>query len=255
MKISVCGKGGSGKSTVTTLLAMQALEKKLSVLVVDADDSNSGLFRMLGFDYPPVSLMELAGGRAGIKRKMGSNTLLTQEKIYIKDIPAEYIQCNDGLMHVRTGKILKALEGCACPMGALNREFLKKLHLDTREVAIVDMEAGVEHFGRGIDQAMDHILIVIEPSYESLSMAEKIIELSMGMKIDASVILNKMLSAKTALNVKEKLKGKGIFVIGTIPNDSLVFDAGMEGLVPPEGKAFEEAGMILDVLLSKKDNF
>jgi CO dehydrogenase maturation factor len=46
---------------------------------------------------------------------------------------------------VSIGKILQSLEGCACPMGVLSREFLKKLYLNENTVAVVDMEAGVEH--------------------------------------------------------------------------------------------------------------
>jgi len=41
MKISVCGKGGSGKSTIATLLANEALNRGYRVLVVDSDESNS----------------------------------------------------------------------------------------------------------------------------------------------------------------------------------------------------------------------
>jgi CO dehydrogenase nickel-insertion accessory protein CooC1 len=68
MKICVCGKGGSGKSTVVTLLAKAARERGLPALVVDSDESNSGLFRMLGFKSPPVPLMELVGGKAALKK-------------------------------------------------------------------------------------------------------------------------------------------------------------------------------------------
>ena len=63
MKISVCGKGGSGKSTLVSLLANQAEARGYKVLVVDSDESNSGLFRMLGFQRPPIPLMELVGAR------------------------------------------------------------------------------------------------------------------------------------------------------------------------------------------------
>ena len=59
MKVSVCGKGGSGKSTVVSLLSNAALTKGLTTLVIDSDESNSGLFRMLGFQDPPVPLMEM----------------------------------------------------------------------------------------------------------------------------------------------------------------------------------------------------
>jgi len=67
MKISVCGKGGSGKSTLVGLLANAAQDRGLTTLVVDSDESNSGLFRMLGFNEPPVPLMQLVGGKEGIK--------------------------------------------------------------------------------------------------------------------------------------------------------------------------------------------
>ena len=70
IKISVCGKGGSGKSTLVSLLANAAQARGLATLVVDSDESNSGLFRMLGFDQPPIPLMALVGGREGIKEKM-----------------------------------------------------------------------------------------------------------------------------------------------------------------------------------------
>ena len=72
MKISVCGKGGSGKSALTSLLANQAVSRGLGVIVVDSDESNSGLFKMLGFEKPPVPLMELVGGKKKLKKKMSA---------------------------------------------------------------------------------------------------------------------------------------------------------------------------------------
>ncbi len=155
MKLSVCGKGGSGKSTVVALLAHQGLARNLRVLVVDSDESNSGLYRMLGLENPPAPLMELVGGKANLKEGMSRSSLLNAAEFYLKDIPAAYLQGRDGLCQVSIGKILQALEGCACPMGVLSREFLKKLRMGADEVAIIDMEAGIEHFGRGIDEGID----------------------------------------------------------------------------------------------------
>lgn len=251
MKISVCGKGGSGKSTVCALLARHALKKGWHVLVVDADDSNTGLSRMLGFENPPAPLMSLVGGKARIKEKMGhGSTLLSSTHVRIKDIPAEHMVEQNGLMLVGIGKILQALEGCACPMGVLCREFLKKLELDDQEIAIVDMEAGVEHFGRGIVEAIDTVLVVVEPSYDSLKMAEKINELLSAMSKVAAVVLNKMSSSPIGLKLKTELAARGITVIGDVPNDPLVAEASWEGSVPLSGMAFEAAGTILDCLLS-----
>jgi CO dehydrogenase maturation factor len=127
MKISVCGKGGSGKSTIVTLLANEARTRGCRVLVVDSDASNSGLFRMLGFDQPPVPLMELVGGKKMVQKKVTRGfssresergmRLIMQDTIMVDDIPPEHILKIDNLSLVCIGKILQSLEGCACPMG------------------------------------------------------------------------------------------------------------------------------------------
>lgn len=71
MKISVCGKGGSGKSTVVTLLAEELGRRGWRVVVVDSDESNSGLHRLLGFDQPPRPLLELVGERRTSSARCG----------------------------------------------------------------------------------------------------------------------------------------------------------------------------------------
>ena len=91
MKISVCGKGGSGKSVLTAMLAYQAKAQGLDVLVIDSDESNSGLFRLLGFDQPPVPLMVLVGGKNELKQRMGSSALFAAEQISVADIPSPYV--------------------------------------------------------------------------------------------------------------------------------------------------------------------
>jgi len=249
MKISVCGKGGSGKSTLVGLLAGQAEERRLNVLVVDSDESNSGLFRTLGFENSPNPLMDLVGGKKRLKGKMASSNILNAGQIRIGDIPREYITKQNGLGLVSIGKIHRALEGCACPMGALTREFLKKLKLNENEIAIIDMEAGVEHFGRGIDKNVDAILLVVEPSYESIAIAAKIKELAGDMNKRLWAVLNKVNSADTAERLENELEQHHIKVIGTIPNDSMVFEAGLEGRPFAPGEAFGAAGKVLDFVV------
>lgn len=249
MKISVCGKGGSGKSTLVTLLANQAVARGLTVLVVDADESNTGLFKLLDFDQPPVPLMELAGGKKKIRDKIGRSDILNAEQIGIADIPAEFIQRRDNLILVSIGKILQALEGCACPMGVLNREFLKKLCLDANMIAIVDMEAGVEHFGRGIEEGIDNVLLMVEPSFESLEIADRIQKLAVGMQKSIAAVLSKVPSTAITKRLKDELRDRGIDVIGTLPNDPLVFEAGLAGHGLKSGPALDAAGKVLDALL------
>ncbi len=252
MKISVCGKGGSGKSTLVSLLAHQAGGHGQQVLVVDADDSNTGLFQMLGFTRPPTPLMELVGGRHKLQEKMRQSDILVQDRITLEALPSPYVCRQNGIQLVSIGKILQSLEGCACPMGALNREFLKKLVLAENQLAIVDMEAGVEHFGRGIDANIDTVLLTVAPSMESIAVAEKIRHLAAGIHKDLVAVLNNISSDKVASGLKRELKQREIEVIGVIPQDPVIFQACLEGNALDRGAAFNAAGQVLESLMSKQ---
>ena len=252
MKISVCGKGGSGKSTVVALLAKAAQQKEVSVVVIDSDESNSSLFRMLGFDHPPAPLLDMVGGKTMLKEKMKSSDVLNKTQLSIDDLPIDHLQRKDHLSLVSIGKILQSLEGCACPMGVLSREFLKKLRLPEKTIAIIDMEAGIEHFGRGIDQFIDKVLLVVEPSFESMAMASKIRDLASGIQKEVAVVLNKMPSEKIRARVESALMHDRLEVIGTFPEDPEVFDAGLEGRQLERGKALDTAAEILDRLIFRQ---
>jgi len=70
MKILICGKGGSGKSTISALLAEELASKGHKVLVVDTDESNFGLYKHLGMEQPK-DFMESLGGKAGLRQAQG----------------------------------------------------------------------------------------------------------------------------------------------------------------------------------------
>ena len=252
MKISVCGKGGSGKSTIVALLANEARAKGYRVLVVDSDESNSGLFRMLGFDYPPVPLMELVGGKKSLQQKMGQPSVLAESRIVLEDLPPQYLVQKDGLTLVSIGKILQSLEGCACPMGVLSREFLKKLTLSEDELAIVDMEAGVEHFGRGVETSIDSVLIVVEPPLESVNVGQKIHDLASGIGIsNVWAVLNKVPSGDIATRLKTELQERQIEVVGCIYFDADIFSSSIDGRMPVKGVAVQEIKEVLNRILAK----
>jgi len=251
MKISVYGKGGSGKSTIVALLANETRARGYRVLVVDSDESNSGLFRMLGFDGSPVPLMELVGGKKSLKQKMAQTNVLSETQITTAHIPEHYLLQKDGLRLVVVGKILQSLEGCACPMGVLSREFLKKLALEPDELAILDMEAGVEHFGRGVETSIDCVLIMVEPPLESLNVARKIHDLASGIGIkNVWTIMNKVPSEEIAARLKTELRKWDIDVVGCIYFDPHIFKSSLEGRIPVSGVAVREIKEIMDSILS-----
>lgn len=240
MKICICGKGGSGKSTVVALMAEAFQRIGKNVLVLDSDESNANLFWMLGFDRPPQSLMDLIGGKKHLQQKMiarfkkGENepamNIWEMEKITSRAIPSEYMMAKEGCRLVATGKIHQALEGCACPMGAVTREFLKKLELAPDEVALVDLEAGIEHFGRGVEASVDWVICVVEPSLESISLAAKIMDLTRTAgALFKGAILNKIASADQKSIVSDKLNQLGVPIIGTIEHHQDIQSASLEG--------------------------
>jgi CO dehydrogenase maturation factor len=76
-------------------------------------------------------------------------------------------------------------------MGALAREFIEKLKADGMQV-IVDTDAGIEHFGRGVEAGSDRIVVVIDPSFESVQLSEKISEMGAQINKPVCFILNRM---------------------------------------------------------------
>ena len=257
-KIAVCGKGGSGKSVLVRLLADGLRNRGRRVLVVDSDESNTGLERMLGFDSRSRPLIELLGGKqkleeeivARVKAGETEETMqLVKEEMTVAGIPAEYILQKDGIKLVIVGKILMALEGCACPMGIVSRSFLKKLRLEADEVALIDLEAGVEHFGRGVETSVDCVLVVVEPSIDSLQVAEKISEMANQIAVgDVWAVLNKITSDDIAARLTDYLNNKDISVIGSIHQEPEIFESCLEGRPIRERVAAEDVDKILDFL-------
>jgi len=257
-KIAVCGKGGSGKSVTSVLLAAGLRQRGWRVLVVDSDESNTGLYRMLGFADPPDPLIDLMGGKNEVEEEIARNikagvpehlVQLMKREVSVGDLPAKYIRENDGTRLVSVGKILMAMEGCACPMGIVSRSFLKELRLDADEVAVVDMEAGVEHFGRGVETSVDCVLVVVEPSLDSIEVAERIGEMSAQIEIgDVFAVLNKITKAELAEELAEELKKRDLTVIGSIRLDPEISLSCLRGR-PLSGRlAQEDLESALDVL-------
>jgi CO dehydrogenase maturation factor len=233
-KISVAGKGGTGKSVLITLLAKSFAENGSRVLILDSDESNPGLYRMLGFEHAPSDLIEFFGGP---RRAMGLSAESDSrgnpafsEKISLQDIPAKYLLRENHITLASVGKITGAFEGCACPMAEVLKTFLSRLSPGEREVVLVDMEAGVEHFGRGVEKHIEALLIVVEPSFESIALAGKIYLMAQasGVKYTAAV-LNKLTSAAIGQKMREEMGRRNVPILGAIPYDEQIARTCLEG--------------------------
>ncbi len=252
-KIVISGKGGVGKSTITTLMANVMKEEGYKVLVIDADESNPGLYRMFGFKKRPKPLIKLLD-RFSIGEEKSVKDWLTQEKILIQDIPSEYILGSDGLKFLMVGKITDPFQGCACSMADVIRYFVGNLALkdEDKEIVLIDTEAGIESFGRGVERSVDTVLVIVEPSFESIALAEKIGYMADGIGVNrVRAILNKVPSEKIKMRIAGELGKRKVTCIGTVYFDSQVNEAGFEGNPLADSGAKSDVRNIVRMLLNE----
>ena len=194
--------------------------------MVDSDESNYGLYRQLGLDLPE-DFTHYFGGKKGAYRVFDDKGYVFDEKWNISDIPREFLT-GDGNLHLMAiGKIAEAEEGCACGMGFTAKMLLDNIETGENDVVIVDTEAGVEHFGRGLDRFADVILMVIDPSYESIRLSEKVYDMAQSLDKPVYFILNKA-DAEQAEITKAALRDKEA-VVAVVPADQQIMMAGLRG--------------------------
>ena len=256
MKIIICGKGGSGKSTISALIAKGLQDRNFNVVLIDADESNLGLHRLMGVSAP-VNIMDNLGGKKEFKKKMNSTLsggigALFKDNMKIDEIPADCITQGSGtsgsIKLLSIGKIHTSGEGCACPMGVLSKMLLDKIILDDNDIILIDTGAGVEHFGRGIDAKCDLILSIVDPSFESFMLAEKVANMADQAEIDLFFILNKVddnvIDAMTENIDQER-------VIAKIPQSKSIFLKSLEGKAITE--SFSEIDPVFSLIEKKKN--
>ncbi len=236
-RILVCGKGGSGKSTVITLLANALSRMKYEVVVLDGDASNpGGLARLLfGLKEGVKPLINFFGGREKVECPVDDPSILTRlndeipitkKLINISELPKEYYVQKNGITLLQVGKINQPFEGCDGPMSKVTRDFI----LEGDAVTLIDVEAGVEHYGRGIEKNVDIVIVVVDPTFESILIAQKVAILCQGMGIKKQgVIINKISTNATKLYVEQELFERGLNVYGLVKYDKGLFESGLMG--------------------------
>lgn len=258
-RILVCGKGGSGKSTIVALMSDALQKREYEVLVLDGDASNpEGLIRLMfggGVNNEPKPLLEFFGGLDVVTCPVDDPSLLTrvddsipvpEKRIDIaKEVPSEYSIKKDGISLFQAGKIETYGQGCDGPIEKVVRDFM----VEGEWVSLIDMKAGIEHFGRKIPDTMDMILVVLDPTLESVSIAKKIEGFCRESEIkDLWLILNKISSKDMESMMMEKLGELKSRVLGTISYDTQLVQRELAGGSLITGKVHKDIEQIIEKL-------
>jgi CO dehydrogenase maturation factor len=234
MKLAVTGKGGVGKTTIAALIIQHLAGKGRRIIAIDADP-DANLASALGFSgierIVPIAEMEaLIEERTGAKPGQSGSFFTINPRV--EDLPEKLSMVNGNIRLMVMGSVKKGGAGCVCPESALVRALVAHVVLHRDDVVVMDMEAGIEHLGRGTATAVDMIIVVVEPGRRSIETAEKIKKLAGDLGIKRLVIVgNKVRSRKDEDFIRLNLPDADI--LGFIPYDEALIEADLAGRAAP----------------------
>ena len=245
MKIAVTGKGGVGKTTFAATLARLYAEEGKHVLAADVDpDANLGL--ALGFDEETLdSIVPITK----MRKLIGEDNQFYKLNPQVSDIPDTYSKMVNGVRLLVLGTVETGGGGCVCPEHVMLRRIINNLVLHRDDVVILDMEAGLEHLGRGTTESVDQFIVVIEPGARSVQTYKNVKRLAedLGVK-QVRVVANKVRNQEDEDFVRSRIPVEDL--LGFIHYNTEVMDADRQGKSPYDfsNTVKEEITKIKDII-------
>ncbi len=233
MKIAVSGKGGVGKTTFASLLIRSLDDKGKHVLAIDADP-DANLAAAVGIENaeaitPIAEMKDLIFERTGAQPGTIGGFFSLNPKV--DDLPDALSARLGNIKLMRLGGVKKGGAGCICPESTLLKALVMHVVLARDEVVIMDMEAGIEHLGRGTAQSVDKLIVVVEPGRRSIETAGHIKQLASEIGLNnIAVVGSKIRGSQDEAFLRKHLVG--FEFIGFIPYDDALIEADLDGVSP-----------------------
>ena len=233
MKVAITGKGGVGKTTLSSTLARLYAAEGRTVLAADVDpDANLGL--ALGLSQEEVdAIVPISKMKALAKERTGASDDNRFYKLnpYGADIPELYAKTINGVKLLVMGTVDLGGSGCVCPEHVMLKSILSTLTYRKNDVVIMDMEAGLEHLGRGTAANMDQFIVVIEPGARSVQTYRNVKRLASDLGIkQVRVVANKIRDVQDEEFIKNAIPAEDL--LGFIHYNPEIMDADRQGKSP-----------------------
>jgi CO dehydrogenase maturation factor len=235
MKIAVAGKGGVGKTLVAGGLASGFASRGLKTIAIDAD-SSPNLALTLGLSVDEArKILPISENKELVDSKTGTGySGVYRLSFTVDDIVRDYaVPTPLGANLIVMGTVKAMESGCMCAPNSVIRAMLRHLIVERGEAVVLDLEAGVEHIGRGTAKQVDALLIVADSNLKSLEIAKHIHDLAAaaGMK-NLYLVGNRIMNPAQEEAVRSYASKNGLSVLSLIPFDAKVTEADMRGETP-----------------------
>jgi len=224
MKIAVSGKGGTGKTTLVSLIAQAYRDSGRKVFAIDAD-SDSNLAVNLGLPAqtkitPLAEMHDLIHERTGASP--GTTNVFFTMNPRVDDIPDTYAVDHNGIKLMIMGTIRRGGSGCACPEHIIVKELLRHLFVDRDEIVLLDTAAGIEHLSRGMAQYVDLLVVVVQPTSASVQTFHRVRSMAVDLGIKKVVLVANRI--KNNGDLERIKKETGVDPIGIVPESATLAD-------------------------------
>ena len=232
--IAITGKGGVGKTIITTLIAKAiSTSYKFKLLLIDADPTHPHLSKMVKL-VPEESLEKIRANLIDTTIGKKENIQSIAESIDFKVYNAIKESKDFSLFSIGQPEG----PGCFCPSNTLLRKVIESISKDF-DIVLIDCEAGLEQINRMVIKSVDYVIIVTDISLRSVETAYSISQSAKKFtnyrKI--GVIINRVKG--DIAKITDKLKEHNLTVITSIPEDEIltIFDLEGKPIIDIPGKS------------------